>query len=81
MGLITIRWKAYIRNDLSVSEYGGLIHQGVHLSGLIFGGGDLYSEVYGISLIIIKINRCKCIFTASCNFKIFWPTSDPLKSV
>ena len=33
----------YIWNEVSVSTCGGLIHGG----GLIFGWGDLYSEVYG----------------------------------
>ena len=36
---------AYIRNGLSVSEYGGVIHRG-----LILGGRGLYSEVYSILL-------------------------------
>ena len=42
MGLI-IRGGAYIRNSLSISEYGGLIHGGGFL---YLGGGVLFSEVY-----------------------------------
>ena len=35
---------AYIRNDLSVSEYGWLIHGGLYLG----EGVTVFSEVYGI---------------------------------
>ena len=38
-----IRGGAYNWNEVSVSTCGGLVH-----GGLIFGGGGLYSEVYGM---------------------------------